>query len=98
MLPRIIQVRYLGDYLLELAFTTGETGLIDFSQDVQRFNGVLAVLRDKNFFAQAQVDPESGTLVWPGDLDLDPDVLYARATGANLPRFATSTPIASVGS
>ncbi len=90
MLPRITQVRYLRDYLLELTFTTGETGLIDFSQDVQRFKGVLAKLRDKTFFGQVEVEAESGTIAWPGDIDLDPDVLYARATGASLPKFATS--------
>ena len=91
MMPRVTHVHYLKDYQLELTFTTGEIGMIDFSNDVQRFSGVLAVLRDKSIFAQAKVDFESGTLVWPGDLDLDPDVLYARATGANLPKFATTT-------
>ena len=27
-------------------------------------------------FSQVSVDPTTGTLVWPGGLDLDPDVLY----------------------
>jgi hypothetical protein len=88
MLPRITQVRYLGDYRLELTFTTGEHGQVDFSTDMQRFSGVLAALRDKTMFAQVYVDPEAGTIAWPGDIDLDPDVLYARAMGAPLPAFA----------
>jgi len=27
------------------------------------------------------VDPEAGTIVWPNDTDLDPDVLYEAAHG-----------------
>ena len=34
-------------------------------------------------FKQVTVDPESGTVVWPGGADLAPDTLYVRArTGA----------------
>ncbi len=29
-------------------------------------------------FAEVTVDPESGTLVWPGGADLAPDTLYER--------------------
>lgn len=90
MLPRIMNVRHLGGYALELKFTTGEIGVIDFSDDFTRFKGVLSPLRDVSFFAQVKVDPESGTIAWPGDIDLDPDVLYSRATGAPLPDFARS--------
>jgi hypothetical protein len=35
-------------------------------------------------FAEASVDPESGTVTWPGGLDVAPDRLYSevlRATG-----------------
>ncbi|MBL8875841.1 MAG: DUF2442 domain-containing protein [Phycisphaerae bacterium] len=31
------------------------------------------------------MSPESGTVTWPGELDLDPDVLYAEATGRKIP-------------
>ncbi|HET9276330.1 MAG TPA: DUF2442 domain-containing protein [Gemmatimonadales bacterium] len=37
--------------------------------------------RDPAFFAQVRVDPESGTIAWPNDTDLDPDVLYEAAHG-----------------
>jgi hypothetical protein len=33
-------------------------------------------LDDEELFSQVSVDPTTGTLVWPGGLDLDPDVLY----------------------
>jgi hypothetical protein len=29
-------------------------------------------------FEQVAVNPESGTVEWPGEVDLDPEVLYGR--------------------
>ena len=46
-----------------------------------RFTGVFAPLADEAEFARVRVDPELGTVVWPGGADLDPDVLYAAVTG-----------------
>jgi formylmethanofuran dehydrogenase subunit E-like metal-binding protein len=28
-------------------------------------------------FEQVKVDEQTGTITWPGDVDLDPDVIYA---------------------
>ena len=40
--------------------------------------GVLKQLADPGFFAKVYVDEELGTVTWPGELDLDPDNLYAQ--------------------
>lgn len=90
MLPRIVRAKYQGEYKVEVAFNTGESGVIDFGHDARSWTGILAPLCNTAFFAQVFVDPESGTLAWPGGIDLDPDVLYSRATGAPLPEFARS--------
>ena len=42
-------------------------------------------LQDIDFFKKVRVDPEIGTLVWPNEVDLCPDVLYSEAIGAPLP-------------
>jgi Protein of unknown function (DUF2442) len=34
-------------------------------------------LRDPAVFGQVKIDEQTGTIVWPGDVDLDPDVIYA---------------------
>ena len=47
--------------------------------------GVFAYLRDPAEFAKVFVHPEAGTVAWPDGLDLDPDVLYARAHSLPIP-------------
>jgi len=81
MFPRVKQVRYLGDYRLELSFTDGTTGELDFKQRVVGRGGVFRPLEDMAFFKQVQVDPQAGTIVWPNEVDFCPDVLYSLVSG-----------------
>ncbi|MFW6161860.1 MAG: DUF2442 domain-containing protein [Planctomycetota bacterium] len=85
MLPRVKAVRHVRDYILEVTFTDGVRGTIDFRERVVGRGGVFAPLEDIRFFGQVEVDPEAGTLVWPNGVDLCPDVLYNQVTGAPLP-------------
>jgi hypothetical protein len=39
----------------------------------------LEPLNDPAYFAQVQVDPEAGTIAWPGGIDLAPEPLYEQA-------------------
>jgi len=50
-------------------------------------------LLDRNEFAAVQVNPELGTVCWPCGADLDPDVLYALATGVPVPSLAQAAKI-----
>jgi hypothetical protein len=84
MLQDICEVHLLGDYRLHLRFEDGVAGEIDVAQLVT-FTGVFAPLQDPAYFAQVRVNPELGTICWPNEADLDPDVLYAAITGAALP-------------
>jgi hypothetical protein len=54
---------------------------VDLTSRIGDGRGVFAPHKDSAFFAQVRVDPESGTIVWPNDTDLDPDVLYEAAHG-----------------
>ncbi|MDP9172542.1 MAG: DUF2442 domain-containing protein [Planctomycetota bacterium] len=78
-------VRYLHDYLLELTFTDAFTGRIDFTSWIVGKGGVFLPLEDKNFFAQVSVNADIGTIVWPNDVDFDPEVLYSHITGQPIP-------------
>src|SRR5580765_6650200 len=78
-MARVIAVQPLDGYRLHLRFDDGLEGEVDFSGDP--FDGVFEPFRDLDFFRRVRVDHESGTNAWPNDVDLDPDVLYSRATG-----------------
>ena len=84
MFPRVVDVTYLQDYILELSFADGTKSQTDFRAKVFGHGGVFLPLKDPEFFRRVRIDREAGTLVWPNDLDLDPDVLYSEATGAPL--------------
>ena len=73
--------RVLGDYRLELSFTDGTTGELDFRDRVVGCGGVFVPLEDITFFREVAVDPEAGTIFWPNDVDFCPDVLYSLVTG-----------------
>jgi hypothetical protein len=81
MFPRVIDVRHLRNHILELTFADGIQTEMDFAKRIMGRGGVFASLEDVSFFKQVKVDPEAGTLVWPNEVDFDPDVLYNEATG-----------------
>ncbi len=91
MFPRITQVRHIKNYELELTFSNGARGTVDLKDRIVGRGGVFAPLQAVEFFRQVRVDPEAGTLVWPNDVDLDPDVLYSEATGTPLPTTLIKT-------
>jgi hypothetical protein len=79
-------VSVIAPYGLDLRFADGSRGTVDCSTLVLGDDaGVFARLRDPDEFAKAYVHPEARTVAWPPDLDLDPDVLYARAHSLPIP-------------
>jgi hypothetical protein len=88
--PRVTAVRWLVEYRLELTFSDGSRGQVDFGPRVVGRGGVFAPLENPAFFRRVQVDPDAGTLVWPNGVDFCPDVLYHEATGAPLPVLQTA--------
>lgn len=58
---------------------------------------VFAPLRERReVFEQVRVNPESGTVEWPGEVDLDPEVLYGRyepVSGHRIERRAVREPL-----
>jgi hypothetical protein len=93
MFPRVREVRCLQDYEIELHFTDGEVGKIDFRSQVVGRGGVFTPLENLDFFRKVAVDQEGGTLVWPNGVDLCPDVLYAQATGKPVGEMLKMVPI-----
>ena len=79
--PDITEAVVVRHGVLRLRFTDGLTGEIDV---LDRMRGpVFDQARTAEGFAEARIDRETGTVVWPGGADLAPDTLYERVrTGA----------------
>jgi hypothetical protein len=78
-LIEVTDVEVLGHYRLRLTFSDGRVGEVDVS-DIRNKGNLFAALRDPEYFARVQVDPEVGTVAWPNGLDLAPERLYREAT------------------
>jgi hypothetical protein len=70
-LPRITRLEFLGDYQVRLTFSDGFVGALDLQPAIS--GEIFAPLNDAALFRQAAI--RHGTLVWPNDADLCPDVL-----------------------
>lgn len=86
-LVSVVSVEWLGGHRLRLGFDNGDVGELDLAKRF-KLDGILEPLRDPAFVAKVVVDPEIGSIRWPGDLDLDSVVLHHYATGKPLPKWA----------
>lgn len=84
MHPPITAVEVLSHWVVALTFEDGSRGVLDLRALIGTPRGVFLPFEDPEFFAQVRVNPDLGTIVWPNDVDLDPDVLYDRAHGLNM--------------
>jgi hypothetical protein len=79
--PDITDAAVIRQGVLRLRFADGLSGEVEI---LDRMRGpVFDRARTPQGFAEVKVDPETGTVVWPGGADLAPDTLYERVrTGA----------------
>jgi hypothetical protein len=83
MLKDVVSVIPSDPYRLQIRFEDGVEGEVALDQLV-KFEGVFAPLRDPGEFRKVSVHPELGVVCWPNGADLDSDVLYSRVTGIPL--------------
>jgi hypothetical protein len=79
-MPRVVAVRALEPFSVWLRFADGCEGVVALDDLFSR-GGVFEPLHDPAEFAKVRVQREFGTIEWPGGVDLDPEVLYARVSG-----------------
>ena len=70
----VVEVKPEPHYCLFVRFKGGATGRVRLRPE--ELTGVLAPLRDERFFEQVFID--YGAVVWPGEIDLAPDAMYAQ--------------------
>ena len=74
-IAKVTKVQTLEDYWLRVWFADGAIKDVNFAN---RLRGPVfePIRNDRTIFESVTVDHELGTIVWPGDVDVDPDVLY----------------------
>ena len=70
----VVEVKPEPNYALWVRFKDGLSGRVRL--EPEEFTGVLAPLREIQFFNQVYI--ECGAVAWPGDIDLAPDAMYRR--------------------
>jgi hypothetical protein len=88
-LIHILEAVPLEDRWVRLRFSDGVVKGVDLAPVLEK-GGVFAEIRDdRSVFERLYVDPETHTIAWPGDIDLDAAVLYGKfepASGEKLTR------------
>jgi len=88
---RATDVEPLDGYVIRVSFSDGAVKEIDLSEDLANARGVFVALRDPRIFSEVRVNEFSGTVEWPGEVDLDPDVLYGLFEPASGPPMRRRT-------
>lgn len=84
MYAEIKHVKVIKPYKLWLKFKDGAEGELDMSRHTA-FKGILTTLKKKDCFSHVRVNKESGSIQWPGEIDIDPYVLHQCVTGKPIP-------------
>ena len=74
-MERVTSVRALPGYRLEVEFSDGVRGVLDYADRL--FGPLMEPLRDPERFADVQIN-EFGVVCWPNGADLAPDAMYER--------------------
>lgn len=97
-LTKIEAVEPLQGYWLRLTFSDGAIKDVDLGDLLAR-GGVFEPIREqRDVFEQVRVNPETQTIEWPGEVDLDAEVLYGRfepASGIPITRRTVREPSAA---
>ncbi len=77
MFLHISKANYIKEYIIEVIFSDGRTGLVDLRDS---FHGsAFQKLNNIEYFSKLSVDGELKTIVWSNGVDLAPEYLYFKA-------------------
>ena len=71
-MPKVVSVKPLDQFKLELAFESGERRIFDVTPYLD--SGIFVELKDPAYFRSVQV--AFGTVTWPNEQDFSPDTLW----------------------
>ena len=79
---RVVKAEACGAHSLDLTFKDGTHKRVNLLPLLE--GPVFEPLRDPKAFAQVELDPVAGTVVWPNGADIAPETLYELASETKL--------------
>lgn len=76
---RIVEAEARKGYRIWIRFEDATEGEVDLSDLVGK--GVVRSWENEAEFRKVAIDEETGTVIWPGGIDLAPDALYRGLAG-----------------
>jgi hypothetical protein len=95
-LIKIEAVEPLDGWWLRLTFSDRAVKDVDLGGILERGSVFSAIRENRGVFEQVRVNPQTGTIEWPGEVDLDPEVLYGRfepGSGVTITRRTVRPPM-----
>jgi uncharacterized protein DUF2442 len=95
---KVTEVEPLAGFRIRATFSDGAIKEIDLGGLFEQGGVFARIRRDERAFTAVRVNKEAGTVEWPGEVDLDPEVLYGRfepASGARIRRRTLREPAAT---
>ena len=94
MFLHVTKVKYIRDYRLWLRFDNDKEGFINLEKHL--WGEVFEPLKDKEYFSQVYLNPDTGTTEWPNEADFAPEFLLENLEPEDAPLQAEIevTPIA----
>ncbi len=81
MIPRVVDARYVRDFMIHLRFDDGVEGDVDLENELE--GEIFEPLKDPSYFRQFKVYKELFTISWPNGADFAPEFLYEKLTTAS---------------
>jgi Protein of unknown function (DUF2442) len=88
MVPKIISVKPLDGYRIEVKFDDGVNGIYELSHLAGK--GVFTLWDVDGNFNKVNISEESGAVTWPGDLDIDTLNMYCNIKGISPEHYIQS--------
>lgn len=76
---KVISVKPLDNYILELEFDSNEVGFFDVKPYLDK--GIFSQLKDENYFKNVRINLES--ISWKNGQDFSPETLYLKSLKRN---------------
>jgi hypothetical protein len=75
-MPRLVDVRYVRDFVVWLRFSDGSQGEVDLASELH--GPIFEPLRDPDYFRSFVLNAAVHTISWPNGADLAPEFPYER--------------------